>query len=229
MRDAKDPDPGWLDRFAEFLKHPGRHRAPGRDRLHRADPGTEGAGADRAGDHRGAVLHPGVLVALATSAAKMFVLAMLLFIMGLVLIGMEIFVLPGFGACGIFGILCMLAGLGLVTLEKIPRDRRPSGATSVGEMSQYMFAMMGALWLAFSSPDSCRSALREPDDARRRRQAARRRPRTAAGRQRGGGVARRGRHDEHRRSPRRAWSGSATSSWTWSPTAGSFPPAPASR
>ena len=33
-----------------------------------------------------------------------------------------IFVLPGFGVCGICGILFMLAGLGLVTLERVPTN-----------------------------------------------------------------------------------------------------------
>ena len=146
-RDAKDPDPGWLDRFAEFLKIPVvtvllvvigftglilELKVPG-------------------------LTVPGIIAALcfilvfwahSNFSGQTFVLALLLFLMGLVLIGLEIFVLPGFGACGIFGILCMLAGLGLVTLEKIPETGTEWG--NLGrKVSHYLFAMMGAFALAF--------------------------------------------------------------------------------
>ena len=70
--------------------------------------------------------------------------ALLLFILGLILVGLEIFVLPGFGACGIFGILCMLAGLGLVTLDRIPETGAEWGNLGL-KVSQYLFALMGAL------------------------------------------------------------------------------------
>jgi membrane-bound serine protease (ClpP class) len=81
-------------------------------------------------------------------SGEMFVLALLLFILGLALVGIEIFVLPGFGACGICGIMCMLAGLGLVTLEKLPTNTGEWVGFGV-RMSQYLFAMMGAMVLAF--------------------------------------------------------------------------------
>ncbi len=48
-------------------------------------------------------------------------LALLLFILGLVLIGLEVFVLPGFGVCGIAGTLLVLASLGLVAYGHWPR------------------------------------------------------------------------------------------------------------
>jgi membrane-bound serine protease (ClpP class) len=70
-------------------------------------------------------------------------------LMGLVLVGLEIFVLPGFGACGVSGILCMLAGLGLVTLEKIPETSNEWGNLGL-KVSQYLIAMMGAVALAFT-------------------------------------------------------------------------------
>jgi membrane-bound serine protease (ClpP class) len=147
-KDAKDPDPGWLDRFAEFLKLPVvtvllvvigftglilELKVPG-------------------------LTVPGILAALcfilvfwahSNFSGQTFVLALLLFLLGLVLVGLEIFVLPGFGACGIFGILCMLAGLGLVTLEKIPETGTEWG--NLGrKVSHYLFAMMGAVALAFT-------------------------------------------------------------------------------
>lgn len=48
-------------------------------------------------------------------------LAILLFLLGLVLIGIEIFLLPGFGVAGISGVMLVLAGLGLATVENLPQ------------------------------------------------------------------------------------------------------------
>jgi membrane-bound ClpP family serine protease len=48
-------------------------------------------------------------------------LAVLLFLLGLVLIGIEIFLIPGFGVTGVSGILLVLAGLGLATVERMPQ------------------------------------------------------------------------------------------------------------
>jgi membrane-bound ClpP family serine protease len=146
--EPKDPDPGWLDKFAEFLRMPVvtvlivvigftglilELKVPG-------------------------LTVPGIIAALcfilvfwahSKFSGQTFVLALLLFLLGLVLVGLEIFVLPGFGACGIFGILCMLAGLGLVTLDKIPQT--PAEWSNLGvRVSQYLFAMMGAMALAFT-------------------------------------------------------------------------------
>jgi membrane-bound ClpP family serine protease len=52
---------------------------------------------------------------------QMTLLAVLLFLLGLVLIGIEIFLLPGLGVTGISGILLVLAGLGLATIERLPQ------------------------------------------------------------------------------------------------------------
>jgi membrane-bound ClpP family serine protease len=49
-------------------------------------------------------------------------LAVLLFVLGLLLIGLEVFVLPGFGVAGISGILLVLASLGLVAYGHWPRS-----------------------------------------------------------------------------------------------------------
>jgi len=81
-------------------------------------------------------------------SGEMFVLALLLFILGLILVALELFVLPGLGAPGIFGVMCMLAGLGLVTFEKIPQTSEEWGLLGV-KVSQYMFGMIGAFGLAF--------------------------------------------------------------------------------
>jgi len=81
-------------------------------------------------------------------SGEMFVLALLLFILGLVLVALEIFVLPGFGAPGIIGILCMLSGLGLVTMERVPQTANEWGLLGV-KISQYMLGMIGSFVLAF--------------------------------------------------------------------------------
>jgi membrane-bound ClpP family serine protease len=145
--DAKSPDPGLIDKFAEFLRIPAvtiilvmigfiglilELKVPG-------------------------LTVPGIVAALcfvlvfwsqSRFSGEMFVLALLLFILGLVLVGIEIFVLPGFGACGIFGILCMLGGLGLVTVERIPQNTSEWVGLGV-RISSYLFAMMGAMVMAF--------------------------------------------------------------------------------
>src|SRR5207253_4056403 len=48
-------------------------------------------------------------------------LAILLFVLGLILIGVEIFVVPGFGFPGIAGIVLLICRLVLVTLERMPQ------------------------------------------------------------------------------------------------------------
>ena len=49
-------------------------------------------------------------------------LAFLLFLLGLLLVGLEVFVLPGFGVAGISGILLVLGSLGLVAYGHWPRS-----------------------------------------------------------------------------------------------------------
>ena len=48
-------------------------------------------------------------------------LAVLLFILGLLLIGVEVFVLPGTGVCGVSGALLVVASLALVAFGKWPQ------------------------------------------------------------------------------------------------------------
>ncbi|AWM36917.1 hypothetical protein GobsT_52110 [Gemmata obscuriglobus] len=141
--EAKSPDPGILDRLAEFLRIPAvtiilvmigfiglilELKVPG-------------------------LTVPGIVAALcfilvfwsqSRFSGEMFVLALLLFLLGLVLVGLEIFVLPGFGVCGISGILFMLAGLGVVTIDRVPQNSAEWVNLGV-RISTYLFAMMGAM------------------------------------------------------------------------------------
>src|SRR5262249_33229813 len=127
---VKEVTPGLLDRFAEILKMPVvtfllvltgfvglilELKVPG-------------------------LTLPGIVAALcfilvfwawSRFSGEMFVLALLLFILGLILIALEIFVLPGFGAPGICGIMLMLASLGLVTFEKVPQTGEEWGLLGV--------------------------------------------------------------------------------------------------
>lgn len=47
-------------------------------------------------------------------------LALLLFLLGICLLAIELFVLPGFGFCGVGGIVCILAALSLLALGRVP-------------------------------------------------------------------------------------------------------------
>ncbi|MDB5309048.1 MAG: hypothetical protein JWO38_3250 [Gemmataceae bacterium] len=144
---VKEVTPGWLDRFAEFLRLPAvtvllvvigftglilELKVPG-------------------------LTVPGIVAALcfilvfwsqSRFSGEMFVLALLLFVLGLILVALEIFVLPGFGAPGVCGILCMLAGLGLVTFERVPQTGQEWGLLGV-KVSQYLFGLIGSFGLAF--------------------------------------------------------------------------------
>jgi len=57
-------------------------------------------------------------------AGHFTVLAILLFILGLVLLGLEIFVMPGSAVAGISGTVLVIVSLVLVTLEKWPETRQ---------------------------------------------------------------------------------------------------------
>ncbi len=144
---VREATPSWLDRFATFLRQPGvtvllvvigftglilEMKVPG-------------------------LTVPGIVAALcfimvfwaqSRFSGETFVLAVMLFMLGLALVALEIFVLPGFGAPGLFGILCMLAGLGLATMEQVPTTSDEWGQLG-GRVGQYMAAMCAAMFLSF--------------------------------------------------------------------------------
>jgi membrane-bound ClpP family serine protease len=82
-------------------------------------------------------------------------LAVLLFVLGLILIGLEIFVLPGFGVTGICGIILVIVSLALVTLEKMPEtssDWLDLGAKLSTFGVSLVAAIAGAFMLAWYLP-----------------------------------------------------------------------------
>ncbi len=97
-------------------------------------------------------------------------LAVLLFVLGLVLIGLEIFVLPGFGFTGISGIVLLISSLVLVTLERMPQtsqDWMSLGATFGTFGVSLVAALVAAFLLAWylpSIPYANRLVLQPPGD-----------------------------------------------------------------
>jgi membrane-bound ClpP family serine protease len=81
-------------------------------------------------------------------SGQVAVLAGSIFVLGLVLILLEVFVIPGFGAPGVLGILFMLAGLALATMDSIPQTAAGWGQFGF-RISQFLFTLFGAFALAF--------------------------------------------------------------------------------
>ena len=144
---VKDAAPAWLDKFADFLKLPAVTVLlvvigfTGLI-LELKVPGTT---------------VPGIVAALCfilvfwahtQFSGQVAVLAGLLFILGLILILMEVFVIPGFGVTGIIGVVFMLAALALVTFNDIPTTWSDAGKVG-GKMATYMLGMFGSVGLAF--------------------------------------------------------------------------------
>ena len=149
---VKDATPAWLDRLADFLKNPlvtvllvviGFTGLI----LEMKVPGTT---------------VPGIVAALCfilvfwahtQFSGQVAVLAGLLFILGLVLVMLEVFVFPGFGVPGIVGIALMLGSLGLATLGSSDGPVPTTGAEWVRlgyKMTEYLFGMIFAVALAFT-------------------------------------------------------------------------------
>jgi membrane-bound ClpP family serine protease len=76
------------------------------------------------------------------------ILAMLLFALGLLLVALEVFVLPGFGVPGVSGILLMLGSVGLVAYGHWPRSNGEwlgFGKT----LSPFSLSILGAVCAAY--------------------------------------------------------------------------------
>jgi membrane-bound ClpP family serine protease len=99
---------------------------------------------------------PGVIAALCfvlffwahSFVGQFTMLAVLLFVLGLILIGLEIFVLPGFGVTGISGIALLVGSLVLVTLERMPETTQDW--VSLGtRLSMFGISLVAAIVAAF--------------------------------------------------------------------------------
>jgi membrane-bound serine protease (ClpP class) len=73
----------------------------------------------------------------------LIIVAVALFTIGLALLGIEIFLLPGFGATGVGGVLLMLAGLVLAGIERLPQDPGDWG-DMMGLLLRHLLTMAGA-------------------------------------------------------------------------------------
>lgn len=97
-------------------------------------------------------------------------LASLLFVLGLILVGIEIFLIPGFGFTGVSGIVLMVGSLVLVTLERPPTtsaDFAALGGTLTTFGLSVVAALVAAFVLAFYLPNipyASRLMLRPPDE-----------------------------------------------------------------
>jgi membrane-bound serine protease (ClpP class) len=98
-------------------------------------------------------------------------LAILLFLLGLVLLGVELFILPGFGVCGISGILLILLGISLVVVQRWPET--PEEYLDLGKnLSIFAAGLLVSLFAAFilarylpNVPYANRLILQPPDEA----------------------------------------------------------------
>ncbi len=143
---VKDATPAWLDRFAAFLRNP-------TVTVLLVVIGFVGLILEL--KVPGATI-PGVIAALAficvfwahtQFSGQLAVLAGMLFLLGLILILLEVFVIPGIGAALIFGILLMVGSLALVTVQSIP-DTGGEWVKLGGKMATYLFALMAGFVVA---------------------------------------------------------------------------------
>jgi membrane-bound ClpP family serine protease len=145
---VREAAPAWLDRFSAFLRLPAVT-------VLLVVIGFTGLILEL--KVPGATI-PGIIAALCFImvfwahthfSGQVAVLAGLLFILGLVLVMMEEFVLPGFGVAGVVGIVLMLASLGLVTFNEVP-DTWQGVQSLAARMGQYLLALVVAMFGAFT-------------------------------------------------------------------------------
>jgi membrane-bound ClpP family serine protease len=74
-------------------------------------------------------------------------LAVLLFVLGLVLVALEIFVTPGLAVLGVSGVILMLAGLGAATMDHLPQTESEWVAT-VSVIGRFGLSLVGAVAVA---------------------------------------------------------------------------------
>jgi membrane-bound ClpP family serine protease len=76
-----------------------------------------------------------------------FWLAVLLFVLGLVLIALELFAMPGVVVLGVSGVVLLLAGLGLATMERWPQTEYEWETTAL-TLGRFGLSLVGAIGVA---------------------------------------------------------------------------------
>jgi membrane-bound ClpP family serine protease len=146
-KDVRSSEPSWLDDFAAFLR-----QTPVSVLL--VIIGIAGLVLELKAP---GLIVPGVISAICfvlffwaqtQLGGQLIYLAIMLFLLGLALLGIEIFLLPGFGVAGVSGILLILAGLVLAGLDKAPESTE-DWVGLIGKMLRYGLTMAGAGVLAF--------------------------------------------------------------------------------
>lgn len=144
---VRSSEPSWMDSFAAFLRRP-------QVSILLVIIGIAGMVLEMKAP---GLIVPGVVAAVCfilffwaqtQLGGQLIYLAIMLFLLGLALIGIEIFLIPGFGVTGVCGILLVLAGLVLAGLDKAP-ESASDWADLVGKMLRYGLTMAGAGVLAF--------------------------------------------------------------------------------
>jgi membrane-bound ClpP family serine protease len=144
---VRSAEPSWLDNFAAFLR-----QTPVSILL--VIVGIAGLVLELKAP---GLVVPGVIAAVCfilffwaqtQLGGQLIYLAIMLFILGLVLVGIEIFLIPGFGVTGVCGILLILSGLVLAGLDKAP-ESTADWVDMVYRLLQYGLTMAGAAVLAF--------------------------------------------------------------------------------
>lgn len=144
---VREATPGWLDRFANYIRLPAvtvilvvigfaglilEIKVPG-------------------------VTVPGIIAALcfilvfwshSQYSGQTAILGGLIFLLGLILLLVEIFVIPGFGVTGLLGILFLIGGVGLATFDRIP-DTMEDWTQFGGRITMYVGAMAASMAIAF--------------------------------------------------------------------------------
>lgn len=79
-------------------------------------------------------------------AGELNALALLMFLLGVILLGVEVFVLPGFGITGVAGIVLMLLGLSLLVVKQWPQSQ-----AEYQELGSWFAVLAGSLVIALVS------------------------------------------------------------------------------
>jgi membrane-bound ClpP family serine protease len=170
LKQIRDVDPDFLYYFAAFLAHP----VVG---IFLIMIGIVGLILELKMPGLGV---PGVIAALcfvlyfwahSQMAGHITMLAVLLFLLGLILIALEIFVVPGFGVTGISGIVLVVVSLGLATLERKPETTQEwmnfgqtLGGIGISLLGAVAFALL-IVWYLPSIPYANRLVLKAPASA----------------------------------------------------------------